>query len=331
MPKSFLARALTRALTSAFDRWSARVMAGAPVPQTHLPPITPVPPQPPVSEPEPAPLTLRTWARPLGLVLKEAPQGGFVCTRRGHEVWLPPLEDEDFEGWRGKRRAWSQLFAARLHLDALELEYEPQMERAPAPARILRKEDVPLEHGERLCLLVPLDVARDFEAFHGEVLWSAQAPDPELCVLYVQEFGTSWHAMTQTQAQSHPLGTQKLAHDAYRTLFYQSYRVRPSATEVNDHGKIKRTETTEGYGGSRVQLLPDFDHDALRAGGCAGAPSRHVMLVAHPKDEAARAAMRQALRAEVARVLNKGLWPLSAMCVDLTPHGIEPSTDPAAS
>ena len=181
-------------------------------------------------EPTPKPSTPQNpwhvWTKPLGLVLNDG--DAIVCTRHNQSITLD-LKEEDAHTtqWTTKRMVWSSFLAARLILDATHINYKPTMERAQTPDKVWRKEDIPVEHGERYPWFVPNEVLDVYQKHTGQALWATTTQDPQLSIIYVQEYGKSWHAMTCVEAQSQDLPQDKLANDARRALFYQSYRIKP--------------------------------------------------------------------------------------------------------
>lgn len=278
-------------------------------PETDTPTQTNTPPQ------------WETWLKPLGLSLAFHDKHA-ICTRRGHQLHVD-LDETDVETTdkAAQRRLWSTLIAARLVLDANALEYTAEMERARLPDQIWRKEDIPPEHGERFPWIVPVELVEVYKMFTGEALWAEPYLEEELRMIYVQEFGHHWHAMTANQANTHPLGLEKLRTDARRTLFYQSYKVRPSKRVKTAHGTIKYYETVEGLGASRLHLLPDYDYDAARANGFCAIPSRHLLMVAQPSGD--REALEAIFKTHVEKAYETQHWPLHSKVYPFGQEGLE--------
>lgn len=274
--------------------------------------------------PEPAPerheWTIDELASGLGVALKHG-EGHHVARRGAHALELD-LAGRDLQDPLVRRDVWGDLAGLRLGADSIDAEWSPEKERDPAPDRVYHKNEVPSVHGERHPRMLPTRAVQTWAELTGaQALGEEWALDDEVFKGHVLELGNRLHMLSEGEAAQTAQGAERLAADAVRALFYQSYKVRPRETHDFPWGTLKVYATTEGLGASRVLLLPDYDWDVARAKGWAAIPSRDELIVAQPRGPEHREDARLELERETFDRFERARYPLSRVILSVDEDG----------
>jgi hypothetical protein len=210
----------------------------------------------------------------------------------------------------GRRLAWGVFFGIRLALDHVFCEFDPAQERVAHQSL----------YGERLPRLVTRPTLAWFEALTGADALRSDWLLDDLEAVYILETGKCLHTLSMAELERLPMPPEKLLADAQHALFYESYKLKPSEKERSPEGLIRVFCTAEGLGASRALLLPDYDYEAAREGGCFANPSRDAMIIGRPVEPgAAAAAIRERVEALTAEMHRSAEFPLCSTIFEMTP------------
>lgn len=268
--------------------------------------------------------SLPILASRLGLELGGAQPGdALTLSRHGFEVALPAEVGARLAPERalGRHLAEGVFFGVRLAIDHGIHAFDPAEERLGDQAL----------YGERLPRLVSALSVAWFEALSAQQLFRADWLLDTLKIAYLFESGKALHALTQDDIAKMSIKADKIKNDAHHALFYDSYRLKPAQKIKHPEGLIRVFHTSEGRCATRALLLPDFDYDAAREGGCFAIPARDTLIIGRPGECEDAPALRQKVAALSARMLDEAPYPLCATVFDMTHNRVFPGENPATA
>lgn len=252
--------------------------------------------------------------------------GSARLERHGYRLALPgALVDEfDPENPVGRHLLFALLFGVRLAIDRKASTFDVADERPERPEQVYHAHEIPSVYGDRLPRLVSRLSVAWFEALTGKTPLDRPWILDELTFVYILETGKHLHTFCECDVQAAPIGRKKLVRDARHALFYEAYKLKPREKKRVDAGKLFLYRTAEGLGATRVMLLPDYDYDAARAGGCFSTPSRDTLLIGRPREESGAEAIRRKIVAWTERLTQSEAFPLSTRVGTLTTDEARP-------
>ncbi|AWV89126.1 hypothetical protein [Bradymonas sediminis] len=219
----------------------------------------------------------------------------------------------------GRHLAWGVFFGIRLAIDHQNHDFDPAEERQGAEAL----------YGGRLPRLVNTVTMSWFEALSGAPLFTSDWLFDSLKLAYLYESGKVVHALSLGDIGQMPISAEKIAKDGRHALFYDSFKRKPVQKITEPEGLIRVFTSSEGLGATRALLLPDFDYDAAREGGCFAIPSRDTMIIGRPRECEGAPALRQKVDALAAQMYRDAPYPLSTTVFDMTPKTAFAGPNPA--
>lgn len=249
----------------------------------------------------------------------DAPE--LILGRHGFEVAIPGeiLPRIDPATPLGRHLAWGVFFGVRLAIDHRNHAFDPAEERLGDEAL----------YGGRLPRLVNTVTMSWFEALSGAPLFTSDWLLDTLKVAYVFESGKYAHPLSGEDVEKMPFSAEKLVKDARYALFYNSYRLKPVQKIAHSEGVIRVFQSVEGLGATRALLLPDFDYDAAREGGCFAVPSRDTMVIGRPRECEDAPELRKKVARLSHEMLEDAAYPLCATIFDMTHDKAFPGPNPA--
>lgn len=270
--------------------------------------------------------SLQKLASRLGLACRDAtdPLGSALTLKRhGFGVDIPDGVARKLSPQTpiGRHLAWGVFFGVRLAIDHRIHQFRPAEERTGEQAL----------YGGRLPRLVNAVTLSWFEALSNTRLFTSDWLLESLKIAYLFESGKFVHALSGEEADQIPYSAEKSIKDARHALFYDSYKLKPSQKIKHPQGLIRVFKSSEGLGATRAILLPDFDYDAAREGGCFAIPSRDTMIIGRPKQRDDAANLRQKVAALSHQMLSDAPYPLCATIFDMTHDRAFPGPSPATT
>lgn len=271
--------------------------------------------------------SLAQLASRLGLDDLTADDAELSLQRHGFEVAIPGeiLQHLDPATALGRHLAWGVFFGVRLAIDHQNHVFNPAEERLGDEAL----------YGGRLPRLVNTVTMSWFEELSGAPLFTTDWLLDTLKIAYVFEVGKYAHAWSEEDVEKMPFLAEKLIKDARYALFYDSYRLKPQQNLKHPEGLIRIFEGAEGLGATRALLMPDFDYDAAREGGCFAIPSRDTMIIGRPYECEDAPALRKKVEKISQKMLQEAPYPLCSAIFDMTHDqafaGPNPAVDGAAA
>ena len=248
-------------------------------------------------------------AHRLGLTVDGLGKSTVTVARRGIEVSL------DGSRLQALGETLQALFALSWLLFGIRIGIDkrlgPSREQSQKPdalryrrTSLRRYHEAPSVHGDHLLLLVPRAARRIFEIIAQTRAFRQSWMVDGLEQLVLHETGLCLDILTEDEQAASDLSEANRWEKARAALFYQSYKVRPRQTLDVPGGTLRILETGEGFGASRILLLPEYDYDASRDHGFAAVPTRDQIIIARPHHRSVADQMLPALRRQIDQALN---------------------------
>lgn len=196
-------------------------------------------------------------------------------------------------------------------------------------AQLRRYQEAPSFHGDHLPLLVPEITALAFEKISGQKAFRRPWSIPGYQILIYEDIGRRREILTVGEQEKADESNEDRWQKVRTALFYDAYKLRPRERRPVDGGELRIFESTDGMGGTRGLLLPEFDYDSARDGGFFAIPSRDCFIIASPKSPQGAQKMLPGLLEAVDTALQNADFPLSDAIFELHPTDISIYQDPS--
>jgi hypothetical protein len=249
---------------------------------------------------------------------------GLRFGRHGYEVLVPePIGDHLVpESALGRHLLYGILWGIRLAIDRANSDYEPAHERPERPERVFLPHEIPSVYGERLPRVATALTLAWFTQLSAEQPVKTGGLVDGLDFVYILETGMHLHVLCDSDLGALELSRERLVRDARHALFYNSYKLKPQTETREDWGRVRVFRSSEGLGAGRAMLLPDFDYDAARTGGCVSTPSRDVMVIGRPASPDQADEVYERVAQTTRELLDREAFPLSSFVHRLSTDAI---------
>lgn len=264
--------------------------------------------------------SLPILASRLGLGCAQAGDA-LALQRHGFEVAIPAEVSAHLDPLTALGRHLSEgvFFGIRLAIDHRIHAFDPAEERVGDQAL----------YGERLPRLLTTLSVSWFQALSDTQLFCTDWLLDTLKIAYIFESGKALHALSRDEASKISASPEKIKNDARHALFYDSFKLKPVQNIRHPEGLIRVFQTSEGRCSTRALLLPDFDYDAAREGGCFAIPSRDTLIIGRPKECEDAPMLRTKVEHLATQMLQDAPFPLSETIFDMTHNQVFCGENPA--